>query len=231
MVLVMVADKRNFYQVLGVETSVTAVEIKRAYRSLVKMSHPDVDYCEQTKLQLAEATEYMMRLNEAYETLKDKSKRATYDSIIGANGRGTRGHNGQTGHQQSVKQAHEQYLRQIFYPSRQSILKLLGKYKQQLALLSQDIYDDSLVQAFEKYTDDIEYALAKASRLLSSKETPSSLVAAELMMRYSIAQAADGLEELRTFCKNYDYDHLIMAGNLFRESTNLSKKALQLSKG
>ncbi len=227
----MVPDKRNFYQVLGVETSVTAVEIKRAYRSLVKRSHPDVDYLEQTKGEIAKANEYMMKLNEAYETLKDKSKRATYDSIIGANGRGTKRHHGHPIDLHGAQQVHEQYLRQVFHPSRQGIVKILSKYKQQLGILSQDIYDDELVQAFEKYTDDIERALAKASRLLSSQETPSSLVATELMMRYSIAQAVDGLEELRTFCKNYDYDHLIMAGNLFRESTNLSKKALHLSKG
>jgi curved DNA-binding protein CbpA len=224
----MSADNKNYYQVLGVETGVTAVEIKRAYRSLVKLSHPDVDYCEQTKGQIEKANEYMMRLNEAYETLKDKSRRATYDSLIGVNGRGQ---SRQTFSLESGKHAHEQYLKHIFYPARLSINKLLSKYKQQLSVLSQDIYDDGLVSAFEKYTDDVESALTNASALLSSREPPSSLVAAELMMRYSIAQAADGLDELRRFCQNYDYDHLIMAGNLFTESTNLSKKALQLSKG
>jgi molecular chaperone DnaJ len=227
----MAVERRTYYQILGVETGVSAVEIKRAYRNLVKLSHPDVDYLEQTKLQIEKANEHMMRLNEAYEILKDKSKRATYDSLIGANGRGITGSHGQTIDLQSLKQVHEQYLRQIFYPSRQSLVKLLSKYKQQLTILSQDIYDENLVQDFGKYTDDIESALTKSSQLLSSKATPSSLVAAELMMRYSIAQAADGLEELRRFCQNYDYDHLIMAGNLFRESLNLSKKALQLSKG
>jgi curved DNA-binding protein CbpA len=223
----MSVDRKNYYQILGVETSVSAVEIKRAYRSLVKLSHPDVDYLEQTKVQIEKANEYMMRLNEAYAILKDKSKRATYDSLIGANGRGVK----VTIDLRSLKQEHEQYLRQIFHPSRQSLVTLLSKYKQQLSILSQDIYDESLVQDFEKYTDDIESALTKSSRLLSSKPPPSSLVATELMMRYSIAQAADGLEELRRFCQNYDYDHLSMAGNLFRESLNLSKKALQLSKG
>jgi hypothetical protein len=50
------------------------------------------------------------------------------------------------------------------------------------------------------------------------------------MMRYAIAQAADGLEEMKRFCQNYDYDHLSMAGNLFREYADLSKKALYLSR-
>lgn len=50
------------------------------------------------------------------------------------------------------------------------------------------------------------------------------------MMRYSIAQAVDGLEEARRFCQNYDYNHLHMAGNLFKESNELSRKALQLTK-
>ena len=50
------------------------------------------------------------------------------------------------------------------------------------------------------------------------------------MMRYCIAQAVDGLEELQHFCQNYDYSHLHMAQNLFKEATELSRKAMQLTK-
>jgi hypothetical protein len=50
------------------------------------------------------------------------------------------------------------------------------------------------------------------------------------MMRYGIAQAADGLEEMRRFCQNYDYDHLTMAENLFRIALDLSRQAQRLAR-
>jgi molecular chaperone DnaJ len=222
------AKHNNFYEILGLPANVSGLEIKRAYRKLVKSVHPDVDYNGQTHNERSTATERMMRLNEAYETLKDRSKRAEYDSIIGVNGRFKT--NTLPVDTNDSDYARHQYLTRVFYPSRQGIGKLVNKYKQQLSELSQDIYDNDLVENFENYANDIEQALTNAAQSLSNHEAPKSLRAAELMMRYAIAQAADALEELRRFCQNYDYDHLSMAGNLFREYTDLSKKALQLSK-
>lgn len=227
----MLVGKKTYYDVLGVTPDVSQVEIKRAYRKLVKNHHPDVAYRELTARQRNLANEITRKLNEAYEILKDRKKRAHYDSLIEARTRNSPS----LGPVQIIDpadsdEAREYYLRQIFHPSRQGITKVLNKYKHELTLLSQDIYDDTLIAAFQKYTDDIEASLSKASKALSSKPTPRSLQPAELMMRYAIAQAADGLDELRSFCQNYDYDHLGMAGNLFKESNNLSRKALQLTR-
>ena len=77
----------NFYAVLGVKPEVSASEIKRAYRKLAKTHHPDFGYSGQSAKERDRANEFMMKLNEAYETLADKRKRAEYDSMIGANGR------------------------------------------------------------------------------------------------------------------------------------------------
>ncbi len=212
---------------LGLQPEVSALEIKRAYRALVKSHHPDVEYHEQTVSERDRATEFMMRLNEAYETLIDKSKRAAYDSLISAQGNGRR-----TARFTDLDESENRdvYLRTNFHPARQSMLRVLKKYKQQLSDLSLDIYDDELVGTFEKYVDEVEDTLRKASQSLSERIVPSSLDGAVTMMRYSIAQAVDGLDEMRRFCQNYDYDHLHMAGNLFRESSDLSKQGLQLSK-
>ena len=224
-------QKRNttFYQMLGLQPEVTSLEIKRAYRRLAKSHHPDIEFSERPAHEHSQATEFMARLNEAYETLIDKSKRDAYDHQIGLNGRshGKRGAFFEMDDGESL----ELYLRQNFHPGRQSIVRVLKKYNQELRDLSLDIYDDQLVQAFERYADEVEDTLRKASNALSDKPVPSSLRAAVQMMRYSIAQAVDGLEEMRRFCQNYDYNHLHMAGNLFREATNLSRKAMQLSKG
>lgn len=219
----------TYYQMLGVKPEVTIGEIKKAYRQLVKSHHPDVQHsvCSDTQ-QHTQANEYMMRLNEAYETLRDKRKRAEYDSTIGANRVRVQSNTPLPADEAEVR---ELFLRQIFSPARQAITRVVARYKQQLTDLSLDIYDDELVSAFEEYVDELESVLRKSSNDLSSRPVPSTLGAAVQMMRYAIAQAADGLDELRRFCQNYDYDHLHMAQNLFREYTDLSRKALQLTKG
>ncbi len=217
----------NYYQMLGLAPEVTALEIKRAYRALVKNHHPDVDYHGRDVSERNRATEYMMQINEAYETLIDKSKRAAYDSIISSDGLGRRMARF-TDLDESENR--EVYLRMNFHPARQSMQRVMKKYNRQLSDLSLDIYDDELVAAFEKYVDEVEDTLRKASQSLSARVVPGSLDGAVTMMRYSIAQAVDGLDEMRRFCQNYDYDHLHMAGNLFRESLDLSKQGLQLSK-
>ncbi|HEY9678078.1 MAG TPA: DnaJ domain-containing protein [Drouetiella sp.] len=215
------------YEVLGIQPDVSALEIKRAYRALVKNHHPDVEYHERDVAQRNQATERMMRINEAYEILIDKSKRADYDTLLSAVN-GLR----RTARFTDLDEAEnrEVYLRMNFHPARQSMQRVLKKYKRQLSELSLDIYDDTLVAAFEKYVDEVEDTLRKASQSLSARIVPGSLNGAVTMMRYSIAQAVDGLDEMRRFCQNYDYDHLHMAENLFRESTNLSNQGLALSK-
>ena len=214
--------KSTYYQVLGVQPNVNSLAIKQAYRSLVKSYHPDVRHTADEKLT---AHQKMAHLNEAYEILRDKNKRAAYDSSLGLNGAGI---HIATLFPIDTEQIRQQYLNQTFNPAHHKITRILSRYKTQLNKLSQDIYDDSLVGDLEKYSNQIESILIVASQGMSIHKAPPSLSAAELMLSFAIAQAVDGLEELRYFCCNYNYDHLITAGNLFQESNKLLRQAFSL---
>src|SRR3989475_1717337 len=65
--------KRDYYEVLGVEKSAGAEEIKKAYRKLAVKFHPDKNPGDKT------AEEQFKELGEAYEALSDPQKRAAYD--------------------------------------------------------------------------------------------------------------------------------------------------------
>jgi molecular chaperone DnaJ len=65
--------KRDYYEVLGVEKSVTIEEIKKTYRKLAIKYHPDKNPGDKT------AEEKFKELGEAYEVLSDQQKRALYD--------------------------------------------------------------------------------------------------------------------------------------------------------
>ena len=77
------ADKRDYYEVLGVNKNSTDDEIKKAYRKLARQYHPDLN-----RDNAKAAEEKMKEINEAYDVLKDKEKRAQYDQFghAGLNG-------------------------------------------------------------------------------------------------------------------------------------------------
>lgn len=70
-----VANKRDYYEVLNVDKNASDADIKKAYRSLAKKYHPDVNPGDEA----AEAK--FKEINEAYEVLSDSKKRAQYDQF------------------------------------------------------------------------------------------------------------------------------------------------------
>ena len=69
------ADKRDYYEVLGVNKNATENEIKHAYRKLAKKYHPDMNPGDKN------AEEKFKEATEAYEVLSDPEKKARYDQF------------------------------------------------------------------------------------------------------------------------------------------------------
>lgn len=70
------AQKRDYYEVLGVSKTATDEELKKAYRKLAKQYHPDANPDNKE-----EAEKKFKEINEAYENLSDPQKRRMYDQF------------------------------------------------------------------------------------------------------------------------------------------------------
>ncbi|MGM9522494.1 MAG: molecular chaperone DnaJ [Oscillospiraceae bacterium] len=69
------ADKRDYYEVLGVGKNATDAELKKAFFKIAKENHPDLHPGDK------ECEQRLKEANEAYEVLSDKDKRAKYDQF------------------------------------------------------------------------------------------------------------------------------------------------------
>ena len=67
-------NKRDYYEVLGLEKNASESDIKRAYRKLAAQYHPDVNHEPDAETKFKE-------INEAHEILSDPEKRSRYDQF------------------------------------------------------------------------------------------------------------------------------------------------------
>lgn len=79
------SDKRDYYEVLGVERDADARTIKRAFLKKAREVHPDVSDDPDAEMKFKE-------VNEAYSVLSDEQKRANYDRFGTADGMGGSGY-------------------------------------------------------------------------------------------------------------------------------------------
>lgn len=217
----------NYYQTLELQPTATSAEIKRAYRRLAKLFHPD-SQCETAN------HERIVRINAAYEVLSDPKRRKSYDQQIHRNSTHTSSSTvsstpvqkrRQTG--QTVDSEFHQWLNQVYKPINRHLDSILRPFKKELDQLSADPFDDELMEDFQHYIETCRTVLSKAQNLFRSMPNPANVASVAAHLYYCLNHVGDGLDELEFFTLNYDDSCLHTGQEFFRIAKGLRREVQQ----
>ena len=228
----------NHYQTLNISPEATQLEIKKAYRRLAKLFHPDSN-------QTIASHDQITQINAAYEILGDPQSRRSYDQQLQrARGQANTSQgnwNGKPTHPERTAAAQRKYqrrqtgqdadeqlelwLNRVYVPVNRLLARILNALHEQVDDLSADPFDDELMGEFQAYLEDCRQFLAQAQSTFRSLPNPPSVAGVAAHLYYCLNQVGDGIEELNTFTLNYDDHHLHVGQELFRIANRLRREA------
>jgi molecular chaperone DnaJ len=223
----------NYYEILQVEISASATEIKQAYRRLVKEFHPDSNHKNAHH-------DLIIKLNAAYEVLSDEQNRHIYDQKLTqqfantVNYRQDRSHSASAYYQQKKQQQKQrdfsqfQWLKEVYFPINHLISEIIIPLEREVEELSADVFDDHLMLIFTQYLSNCYQDLTKARRILTSQPNPSLYAGIAANLYYGLNHISDGIEELERFTITYDDYYLHTGRELFNLAKEINQSAAQM---
>jgi molecular chaperone DnaJ len=213
------ADFNNYYHTLQVLPNATSGEIKQAYRRLVKQFHPDSNQAEGDK-------EQIIRINAAYEILKDTANRRSYDRQLNSKVQSTpiNSIKRDSTSRKRGRAADEQiqtWLQQVYQPVNQRLDSILNSLDEQIDELAADPFDDELLEGFQDYLKNCRDFLKEAQSIFRSMPNPPIVASAAAHLYYCLNHLGDGLDELNYFPLSYDERYLHVGQELFRIAATL----------
>ncbi|MFN3432557.1 MAG: J domain-containing protein [Candidatus Sericytochromatia bacterium] len=203
----------NHYDILGVKHDATTDTIRRAFRRQAKALHPDKDSGTEAA---------MVRLNEAYDTLKDPGRRKAYDATLRPAYRLPKRPQQPEG---PVPLDPFEFKARVFYPLDRELVAAMDKLVEAIDELAYDVYDDAYIDAFDLAVAAATAAFARAHRQLFSVPWPGPLASALNLYRQGLRQAEDAVEDFATFSLNYDTDVLVQGRSLLIGAAKLLDEA------
>jgi curved DNA-binding protein CbpA len=202
----------NHYDILGVKHDATTDAIRSAFRRRAKSLHPDKDSGTEAA---------MVRLNEAYDTLKDPQRRKAYDATLRPAYRLPK----RPQPEGPMPMDPLAFKARVFYPLDRDLVAAMDKLVEAIDELAYDVYDDAYINAFDVAVAAAEKAFTQAQRQLFSAPWPGPLTSALNLYRQGLRQADDAIEDFATFSLNFDTDVLVQGRSLLIGAAKLLAEA------
>ena len=185
------------YQILKVHPSAKLEEIKKAYRKLVKIHHPDK----------GGDSAVMLEINSAWEILKKKHKDLNFNKV-----NNSKVYNQNEYKRESNNYSNSEDIKKWFQNIYLPIDKLLGQIMNPLISkirdLSADPYDQILMDSFCLYLEESKKKITKIKKIYTSFSSPSIIRDFSLNLYHCLSHVEDGINELERYTLGYVDNYL-----------------------
>ena len=206
------------YQILKVHPSAKLEEIKKAYRKLVKIHHPDK----------GGDSAVMLEVNSAWEILKKKHKDLNLNKV-----NNSKLYNQNEYKREANNHSKPEDLKKWFQNIYLPIDKLLGQIINPLGAkirdLSADPYDEILMDSFCLYLEQSKNKITKIKKIYTSFACPSIIRDFSLDLYHCLSHVEDGINELERFTMGY-VDNYLHDGKAMIAIAKKKRKFLQSNK-
>ena len=200
------------YQILKVHPNTKLEDIKKAYRELVKIHHPDK----------GGDSKVMLEINAAWEILKGKHNNINLNTTSTSKIYNQTEYKKAKKHNSNSKDIKD-WFKDIYLP----IDKLLGQIINPLASkikdLSADPYDEILMDSFCSYLNISKSKIKKVKIIYISRSSPSIIKDFSLDLYHCLSQVEDGLNELERYTLGYVDDYLHDGKSMIAEAKRKRK--------
>jgi len=206
------------YQILKVHPSAKLEEIKKAYRKLVKIHHPDK----------GGDSAVMLEINSAWEILKKKHKDLNFNKV-----NNSKVYNQNEYKRESNNYSNSEDIKKWFQNIYLPIDKLLGQIMNPLISkirdLSADPYDQILMDSFCLYLEESKEKITKIKKIYTSIASPSIIRDFSLNLYHCLSHVEDGINELERYTLGY-VDNYLHDGKAMITIAKKERKFLQSNK-
>ena len=210
--------RKDPYQILKVDPSANLDEIKKAYRKLVKIHHPDK----------GGDSAVMLEVNSAWEILKKKHKDLNLNKINHSKVYSQNEYKKETNNY-SKSEDIKKWFQNIYLPIDKLLGQIINPLGSKIRDLSADPYDQILMDSFCLYLEKSKNKITKIKKIYTSFASPSIIRDFSLDLYHCLSNVEDGINELERYTMGY-VDNYLHDGKSMIALAKKKRKFLQSNK-
>ena len=206
------------YQILKVHPSAKLEEIKKAYRKLVKIHHPDK----------GGDSAVMLEVNSAWEILKKKHKDLNLNKVNNSKLYTQNEYKRETNNHSKPEDL-KKWFQNIYLPIDKLLGQIINPLGAKIRDLSADPYDEILMDSFCLYLEQSKNKITKIKKIYTSFACPSIIRDFSLDLYHCLSHVEDGINELERYTMGY-VDNYLHDGKAMIAFAKKKRKFLQSNK-
>ena len=206
------------YQILKVHPNAQLEDIKKAYRNLVKIHHPDK----------GGDSAIMREINSAWEILKKKHNNLEFNKVNNLKVYNQNEYKKETNNY-SKSEDIKKWFQNIYLPIDKLLGQIINPLASQIRNLSADPYDQLLMDSFCLYLEKSKNKMIKIKKIYTSFASPSIIREFSLDLYHCLSQVDDGINELERYTMGY-VDNYLHDGKSMIAIAKKKRKVLQSNK-